>query len=135
MSDIPSILREADVIAVVGLSGRPQRTSHQIAKNLQQAGYRIIPVNPNYDEVLGEPAVASLQDLPDESVDIINVFRAPEHTAGVVRDAIEYAGRTSRTPVIWTQLGVSSPEAESLAKDANLPYIRNRCIAVELAKI
>ncbi|HHP7239917.1 CoA-binding protein [Longibacter sp.] len=134
MPDIPTILREAEVIAVVGLSGRPQRTSHRIAKRLQQAGYRIIPVNPNYDEVLGEPSVPSLREL-DEAVDIVNVFRASEHTAGVVRDAAAYARQKNRSPVIWTQLDVSSPEAETLAAEADLPYIRNRCIAVELGKL
>ncbi|NBC84760.1 MAG: CoA-binding protein [Bacteroidetes bacterium] len=131
---IPTILREAEVIAVVGLSGRPQRTSHRIAQKLQQAGYRIIPVNPNYDEVLGVPSVPSLREL-DEAVDIVNVFRASEHTAGVVRDAEAYARKNDRRPVIWTQLDVSSPEAETLAAEADLPYIRNRCIAVELGKL
>jgi len=132
--DIPTILREAEVIAVVGLSGRPQRTSHRIARKLQQAGYRIIPVNPNYDEVLGVPSVPSLREL-DEAVDIVNVFRASEHTAGVVRDAEVYARKNDRRPVIWTQLDVSSPNAETLAAEADLPYIRNLCIAVELGKL
>lgn len=136
--DIPALLTSADTIAVVGLSARSSRTSHQIAKRLQSGGYDVRPVNPVYDEVLGVPSVATLSDLADEvdapPIDIVNVFRAPEHTADVVRDAIAYADATGTTPTIWTQLGVSSPDAEALAEDAGLPYIRNRCIAVELNK-
>jgi len=135
-AEIPSILREARVIAVVGLSGRTVRTSHQIARKLQKSGYRIIPVNPNYDEVLGEPAVPTLQDIPgDVDVDIVNVFRNAEYTADVVRDAATFADARDQVPVIWTQLDVSSPEAETLADEAGLPYVRNRCIAVELSKV
>jgi len=134
--DIESTLREASTIAVVGLSGRTVRTSHQIARKLQRAGYRIVPVNPNYTEILGEPVVPSLADIPDDtSVDIINVFRASEHTAGVVDEALAFSESRGQTPVLWTQLDVSSPEAEAKAEAAELPYVRNRCIAVELARL
>lgn len=134
--DIEATLRDAETIAVVGLSRRTVRTSHQIARKLQRAGYTIIPVNPNYEEILGEPVVPNLSQIPEDvTVDIINIFRASEHTAGVVEDAISFSETRGQVPVVWTQLEVSSPEAEALAEEANLPYVRNRCIAVELARM
>lgn len=134
--DIEATLRNAETIAVVGLSGRTVRTSYQIARKLQRTGYTIVPVNPNYDEILGEPVVPSLSEIPEDiEIDIINIFRASEHTAGVVEEAISFSETRGQTPVVWTQLDVSSPEAETLAEEANLPYVRNRCIAVELARL
>lgn len=133
--NLTTVLQDADTIAVVGCSARPSRTSHQIAAYLQRHGYRIVPVNPNHDEILGEPCVPSLQDVPDDvTVDLVNIFRRPEHTAAMVRDAARYAETTGTTPVVWTQLGVSSPEAQQVAADAGLPYVRNRCIKVEHAQ-
>jgi len=133
--DLSAVLRDADTIAVVGCSGRRTRTSHQIAAYLQRHGYRIVPVNPNCEEILGEPCVPSLQDVPDDvTVDLVNIFRRPEHTADMVRDAVRYAEERGTAPVVWTQLGVSSPEAERVAADAHLPYVRNRCIKVEHAQ-
>ncbi len=129
--DLRTVLDTADVIAVVGCSGTPTRTSHKIARYMQARGYRIVPVNPNYDEVLGEPCYPDLPSVPAEiEIDVVDIFRAPQHTADMVRTAIERAEQTGRTPVIWTQLGVSSSEAEKLAADAGLPYVRNRCIKV-----
>jgi len=134
--DIEATLRDADTIAVVGLSGRTVRTSYQIARKLQRAGYTIVPVNPNYDEILGEPVVPNLSEIPEDTeIDIINIFRASERTAGVVEEAISFSETRGQTPVVWTQLDVSSPEAEALAEKAHLPYVRNRCIAVELARM
>jgi len=129
--DLRSVLENADTIAVVGCSASPTRTSHKIARYMQERGFRIIPVNPNYDEVLGEPCYPDLPSVPAEiEIDIVDIFRAPAHTADMVRSAIERADATETRPVIWTQRGVSSTEAEQLAADANLPYVRNRCIKV-----
>ncbi|PSQ97881.1 MAG: CoA-binding protein [Bacteroidetes bacterium SW_9_63_38] len=134
--DLQSTLKSAETIAVVGCSATPARTSHKIARYMQERGYRIVPVNPNYDEVLGEPCHPDLPSIPARiAIDIVNIFRAPEHTADMVRTAVERAEDTeqadaSAKPVIWTQRGVSSPEAEQLAADAGLPYVRNRCIKV-----
>lgn len=134
--DLRSVLTDAEVIAVVGCSAKPTCTSHQISRYMQQRGYRIVPVNPNYDEVLGEPCYPDLPSVPsDVNIDIVDIFRAPEHTADMVRTALERMEQTGRTPVIWTQLGVSSPEAEHLAADAGLPYVRNRCIKVEYDRL
>jgi hypothetical protein len=119
----------------VGCSADSSRTSHQIAAYLQRHGYRILPVNPTYDEILGEPCVPSLLDVPDDvTVDIVDIFRRSEHTAAMVRDAVRYAEATGTRPVVWTQLNVSSDEAEQIAAAAGLPYVRNRCIKVEHAR-
>lgn len=129
--DLRSVLESAEVIAVVGCSAQPTRTSHKIARYMQQRGYRIVPVNPNYDEVLGEPCYPDLPSVPDDvAIDVVDIFRAPKHTADMVRTAIERTKQTGREPVIWTQLGVSNSEAETLAAEAGLPYVRNRCIKV-----
>jgi hypothetical protein len=129
--DLRSVLEDTETIAVVGCSARPTRTSHKIARYMQERGYRIVPVNPNYDEVLGEPCYPDLPSVPaDVAIDIVDIFRAPQHTADMVRSALDRIEHTEETPVIWTQRGVSSPEAEELAAEAGLPYVRNRCIKV-----
>lgn len=134
--DLQSVLESARVIAVVGCSGDASRTSHKIARYMQQRGYRIVPVNPNYDEVLGEVCYPDLPSVPaDVEIDIVDIFRAPEHTADMVRTAVERAEKTGRRPVIWTQLGVSSSEAKQVAADADLPYVRNRCVKVEYDRL
>lgn len=126
-----SVLESARVIAVVGCSGKANRTSHKIARYMQRRGYRIVPVNPNYDEVLGETCYPDLPSVPsDVAIDVVDIFRQPHHTADMVRTAIERTKQTGQRPVIWTQLGVSSSEAEELAAEAGLPYVRNRCIKV-----
>ena len=130
--DLQSVLETAETIAVVGCSATPTRTSHKIARYLQARGYRIVPINPNYDEVLGETCYPELPSVPtDVTIDIVDIFRRPEHTADMVRSAIEQVEQTGERPVIWTQLGVSSSEAEELAAEAGLPYVRNRCIKIE----
>lgn len=134
--DLRTVLESAGGIAVVGASATPARTSHKIARYMQNRGYRIVPVNPNYDEVLGEPCYPDLPSVPDEiEIDIVDIFRAPKHTAAMVQLAVERAEQTGRRPVIWTQLGVSSPEAKSLAAEAGLPYVRNRCIKIEYDRL
>lgn len=134
--DLDSLLQSARVIAVVGCSGTPTRTSHKIAQYMQDRGYRIVPVNPNYDEVLGETCYPDLTSVPsDIEIDIVDIFRKPKYTADMVRTAIERTEQTRERPVIWTQLGVSSSEAEDLAEEADLPYVRNRCIKVEYDRL
>ena len=129
--DLHTVLESAHVIAVVGCSGTTSRTSHKIARYMQNRGYRIVPVNPNYDEILGETCYPDLPSIPqDIEIDVVDIFRRPQHTADMVRTAIERMKQTGQRPVVWTQLGVSSSEAEKLAAEANLPYVRNRCIKV-----
>src|SRR5699024_357611 len=99
------VLESAKTIAVVGLSNNPDRTSYQISKVMQENGYKIIPVNPTVDEVLGEKAYATLEELPEE-VDIINVFRRPEFLPEIAKDAAKTNCR-----VFWAQQGVVNQEA------------------------
>ena len=130
--NLKEALATAQTIAVVGCSPRGFQTSHRIARYLQHAGYRVIPVNPNHDEILGETAYPDLQSIPPEvEIDIVNVFRRSEHTRGVVADTAERAEATGQRPLVWTQLGVHSPEAEALAEKESLPYVAERCIMVD----
>lgn len=120
-------LKQYKTIAVVGLSDNPERTSYQISAAMQQAGYRIIPVNPNVTEVLGEKAYPSLLDIP-EPVDIVNVFRRSEHTPDVAREAVKI-----KPKLLWLQLGISNDETAQIAEEAGIPLIMDRCIKVEHA--
>jgi predicted CoA-binding protein len=132
MTDFNALFASTRTIAVVGCSARTERTSHRIATYLKNNGFRIIPVNPNYDTVLGQTCYPSLLDIPDETeIDILNIFRNPRYTADMVEDAVRRSAQTGRHPVIWTQIGVSSNEAREKARAADLPYIKNRCIMVE----
>ena len=132
MPDLKHTLETAQTVAVVGCSDRPSRTSHAIARYLQEAGYRMIPVNPHREEILGERCYPDVQSIPpDVRLDIVNVFRRSAHTAAMVADVQARAEATGNRPTIWTQLGVSSPEAKTLAEEAGLPYVEDRCIMVE----
>ena len=122
---IEPILEQSRTIAVVGLSSRDWRPSHQIAKYLQEAGYRIVPVNPNETEVLGEKAYASLEEVP-ESIDTVNVFRRSEYVLAVVESAIRVGAKA-----IWMQEGVIDNEAAQRARDAGLRVVMDRCIFKE----
>lgn len=120
-----ALLQRARTIAVVGLSDDPERTSHQIAAVLQRAGYRIIPVNPHLrGPVLGEPPAASLRDIA-EHVDIVDVFRRPEHMPGVVEDAIGIGA-----DAVWMQPGTANRAAAERAEQAGLGVVEDLCIAV-----
>lgn len=125
--EIRDILRQAKTIAVVGLSDNPERTSHSVSKAMQAQGYRIIPVNPNADTVLGETSFASLKDV-DVPIDIVNVFRRSEHTPPIAREAVEIGAK-----VFWLQLGIVNMEAEKIAREGGLTVIMDRCIKVEHA--
>lgn len=136
MPDLKAILADARTIAVVGCSPNPARTSYAIARYIKQVGYRMIPINPTCDECFGEKTYPDLQSLPDDvQIDIVNIFRNPRYTADMVQMAVDYAQATGTTPAIWTQLGVSTREAEDLAEAAGLPYVKNRCLMVEHARL
>ena len=126
--EIARLLRAAHTIAVVGLSAERTRPSHAVALALQRFGYRIIPVNPLVESVLGEPAVPSLDQLPellarDERVDIVDVFRRPEHVAGIVSDCIRL-----KLPVLWLQEGVIDEAAAERAARAGIFTVMDRCL-------
>jgi predicted CoA-binding protein len=119
-----SLLGEIHVVAVVGISSKPSRPSHEVASYLQEHGYRIVPVNPNETEVLGERAYDSLLDIPrDLHVDVVDVFRRAEHTPEVARQAVAIGAR-----VLWLQEGIVNEEAARIAAEGGLEVIMGVCI-------
>ena len=123
------LLKTAKTIAVVGLSNNPARASFGVSRFLQRQGYRIIPVNPNEAEVLGERSYPSLREVPDP-IDIVDIFRRSEGVPEVVADAI---GRNIRC--IWMQEGVVNDEAAAQAEAAGIPVVMDRCILKELGRL
>ncbi|MBO8140954.1 MAG: aminotransferase class I/II-fold pyridoxal phosphate-dependent enzyme [Firmicutes bacterium] len=122
--------RRRQVIAVVGLSPDPGRPSHRVARKVQRMGYRIIPVHPAASEILGEPVYRSLADIPIP-VDVVQVFRAPQHAPEVAREASKLPGR----PVFWMQEGIESPEAARIASEIGMPVVMNRCLWKEIQRL
>lgn len=129
MSNIPAILKSSRTIAVVGLSGSPMRVSNGVAAYMQRSGYRIIPVNPQETEVLGEKSYPRLEDVP-EKIDIVNVFRRPEYTPEIVESAIKVGAKT-----VWMQEGVVNEAAASRAREAGLEVVMDKCILKEHRKM
>ncbi|MEP6964226.1 MAG: CoA-binding protein [Polaromonas sp.] len=124
---IPYILNYCPSIAVVGLSPKPHRASFDVARYLQAAGYRIIPINPNVGEVLGEKAYATLQDAArHENIDLVNCFRNSEDIPPVVDDAIAIGARA-----VWMQLGITHAAAAAKAEDAGLLVVQDHCIKID----
>ncbi len=119
------ILRTSKTIAVVGLSSNDGRTSHGIAEYLQKQGYRIIPVNPNETQVLGEASYARLEDVP-EKVNLVSVFRRPEFVPDVVESAIRVGAKA-----VWMQPGTVNEAAAERAREAGLMVVAGPCIYVE----
>lgn len=122
---IQRIVRLARVVAVVGLSANPQRPSNEVARYLQRQGLRIIPVNPNITEALGERSYPSLCDIPFV-VDVVDVFRRPSAVSGVVEDAVAIGAKA-----LWLQLGVINRESAEIARRAGLDVVMDRCLKVE----
>jgi len=122
---IKAILQQTSTVAVVGLSDDPSKTSHMVSEAMQAKGYRIIPVNPKADRILGEKCYSSLKDIP-EPVDIVNVFRRPEHTPAIAEDAVDIGAK-----VLWLQLGIVNEDAADIAARGGLTVIMDRCIKVE----
>ena len=125
---ILDLLRSSKTIAVVGLSSNPARPSNAVAAYLQSVGYRIIPVNPNESEVLGEKSYARLEDIPDP-IDIVDVFRRSENVPPVADSAIAIKAK-----VLWLQLGIENAPAAAKAHAAGLTVIQNACLLVEHKK-
>ncbi|WP_031513511.1 CoA-binding protein [Desulfofalx alkaliphila] len=128
-NEIKNLLQEARTIAVVGLSDKPERDSHMVAKYLQEKGYRIIPVNPKLDSVLGEKAYKKVSEIPDP-IDIVNVFRRSIDTPPVVEDSL-----AKKPKAVWLQLGIQNDEAAKIAQDNKITMIMNRCIKIDHAKL
>ena len=122
---ITDLLKEAKTIAVVGLSNNPMRPSHGVSAYMQNQGYRIIPVNPQIEECLGETAYASLLDVPDK-IDIVDVFRRPEFVEEIVDQAIRL-----KVPAVWMQEGVIHEAAAEKARRAGIFVVMDLCILKE----
>jgi predicted CoA-binding protein len=118
------ILRESRSIAVVGASPDPRRPSHGVIAYLLQAGYTVLPVNPQAGEVLGLRCLASLAEL-EAPVDLVDVFRRPEHCGEVAREAA-----AAGAGALWLQLGVVSPEARRVAEEHGMDFVENECTAI-----
>jgi predicted CoA-binding protein len=119
------ILTRFTTVVVVGLSADPTRPSYRVSAYMQRQGYRIIPVNPEAREVLGERCYPDLASVP-EPVEFVNVFRRPEFCPQVARDAVAVGAQA-----LWLQLGIVSPEARAIAEAAGLLYVEDRCVMVE----
>jgi predicted CoA-binding protein len=134
MRSIPQILNDSKTIAVVGLSDKPERASHEVASYLQSQGYRIVPVNPACagQQILGETVYASLQEAADglapggQRIDVVDCFRSSEHIPPLARDAIAI-----RAGCLWMQLGIENQQAADLARAAGLDVVMDHCMKVE----
>jgi uncharacterized protein len=129
--ELRQLLLDTKVIAVVGLSANPDRPSNQVAWYLHHQGYRLFGVNPNCPdpEVFGVPVLPSLDQVP-EPIDLVDVFRRPEYTPDVARDAVAVGAGA-----LWLQLGIRSDEARAIATEAGLAYVEDRCLKVEHARL
>lgn len=124
-----ALLRTAKTIAVIGCSSNPMRPSFGVSRFLQRQGYRIIPVNPNETEVLGERAYPSLRDIPIE-IDIVNIFRRPARVPEVIDDVLAKGARC-----VWMQEGVVNQDAAQKAEAGGIPVVMDRCILKEIARL
>jgi len=132
VDDIPTlrrILRSCHTIAVVGLSAEWHRPSNFVAKYLQQHGYRVIPVNPRYAEVLGERCYPSLVDIPDK-IDMVDVFRRTEDVLPIAQQALQIGAKC-----LWQQIGVKNLDADRIAREAGLDSVLDRCVKIEHARL
>ena len=128
--EMEALLKSAKTIAVVGLSNNRMRASFGVSRFLQRQGYRVIPVNPNETEVLGERAYPSVKDVP-EKVDIVDIFRRSSSVDEVVDDTLQKEG----VRCIWMQEGVVNRDAAKKAESAGVPVVMDRCILKELARL
>lgn len=126
----------ADTIAVVGCSTTAGKAAHDVPRYLQEHGYRIVPVNPFADEVLGEPAYDRLTDVPEEvHVDVVDVFRPSEEVSGIVDDALARRDAAGDVDGLWLQLGIRDDEAAARAEAAGIAVVQDRCLKVEHGRL
>jgi|ERR1051326_3003472 predicted CoA-binding protein len=129
MATIPELLRSARTVAVVGLSSKPTRPSYGVSRYLQNAGYRIIPVNPMETEVLGEKVYARLEDVPSH-IDVVDIFRRSEYVPDIVDSAIRVGASA-----VWMQEGVIHEAAAEKARQAGLTVVMDRCMLKEHSRL
>jgi uncharacterized protein len=126
---VERILTSYDTITVVGASNSPDKPAHYVPAHMQDFGWRIIPVNPTAETILGEPVYATLADVP-EPIGLVDVFRPSAATPDIARQAVA-AGATA----LWLQLHIASAEARQIAEDAGLLYVEDRCLIVEQRRL
>ncbi len=129
VSYLRRILKDNHTIAVVGLSADWYRPSYFAAKYMQEHGFRIIPVNPKYNEILGERCYPDLASIPDK-IDIVDVFRKSEDCAPIAKDAAAIGAQA-----LWLQIGVMNDEARQIAEAAGMDFVQNRCVKIEYARL
>src|SRR5216684_910334 len=122
--ELQKLLADAQTVAVVGASPDPEKPSHGVMRKLLSVGYRVFPVNPRASEVLGLKTYPSLKDVP-EKIDIVDVFRRPEHTSEIAAEAVAIGAKA-----LWLQLGISNEEAATRAREGGLVVVMDACIGV-----
>ena len=135
--DIKEILAKYKTVAVIGASRDPSKDSNRVAKYLQGQGFRIIPVNPTADEILGEKCYKSLLEIPTDIqkiIDIVDVFRPSSDTPGIVEQAVKLKERFDRPYVVWMQIGIINEQAAEIAREAGITVVMNRCMMQEHKK-
>lgn len=134
--DLKELLGDIHTVVIIGCSANKYRTSHHIANYLKENGIRIIPVNPNYEEVLSVECYPKMTDVPsDRKIDVIDIFRDSQYTSEMVQDIVSWSKKSGQKPVIWTQLGVSSDDAKALAEENDFAYVENECIMVQHGRV
>jgi predicted CoA-binding protein len=123
--EVVELLKSAKTIAVVGISHKEDRDSYKVAKYLKEHGYKIIPVNPKYKEVLGEPCYPDLKSVP-EKIDVVDIFRNIDAIPGIVDEAIAVGAGA-----VWMQLGLAHNESAEKARQAGLKVVMNKCMKIE----
>lgn len=123
------LLESSKIIAMVGLSPKTDKPSNRVASYLKTNGYRVIPVNPQYDEILGEKSYKSLSDIP-EKVDVVDIFMRAENVIPVVEEAV-----TMKPKAIWLQLGIVNDEARAIAEKGGIDFVQDLCIKLEHARL
>jgi predicted CoA-binding protein len=137
-SEIEEILTKRKTVAVVGLSREPDKDSHRVSAYLKAHGFRIIPVNPFADEVLGEKSYKSLLDIPPEiqkTIEVVDIFRPAEDVPPIVEQAIKLKALYGTLQVVWMQLDIVNEQAAEAAKKAGLTVVMNKCMMIEHSRI
>ena len=129
--EIDSLLADSKTIAMVGLSNDPEKDSYQVGLYLKKHGYTIIPINPKYEEIMGEKAYPSIKDVPTK-IDIIDVFRKPDALPGLTQETLDLSEKPRG---FWMQLGIAHHESATRLKQAGIVVVQNKCIKIEHARV
>lgn len=135
---ITEILNKYRTVAIVGLSRDASKDSNRVASYLQKQGYKIVPVNPTVDEVLGEKSYKSLLDIPDEvqkTIEVVDIFRLSADVPPIIEQAVKIKELHDKPYVVWMQLGIINEQAAATAREAGLQVVMNRCMMQEHKKL